>query len=105
MVVGGEYFRLDILAPMPANGENVTIPDGDYRFDRTLAYEPFTIIDINNTDYTWVDENMDGWAIPFDNATMSVKGSHLELVALVGNTEFHVSFSGDYSLSSTIIIP
>ena len=103
VVVDGEYFRLDILAPMPANGEDVTIPDGDYRFDRTLAYEPFTIIDINNTDYTWVDENMDGWAIPFDNATMSVKGSHLELVVLVGNTEFHVSFSGDYSLSSTII--
>ena len=102
-VAGGEYFRLDLMAPMPEDMNDVRVPDGEYTLDTTLRYDEYTIVDIGNTDYSWVDEDMEGWALPIEDATLKVKGNRFELVAMVEDTEFHVTFEGDYSLTTSII--
>jgi hypothetical protein len=102
-VAGGEYFRLDLIAPMPADESNVKIPDGEYSLDYTLRYDEYTIVDIGNTDYSWVDENMEGWAVPLEDAKLIVSGNRFELEAFVNNTEYFVTFEGDYSLSAHVI--
>jgi hypothetical protein len=102
-VAGGEYFRLDLMAPMPTDMENIRIPDGEYTLDYTLRYDEFTIIDIGNTDYSWVDEDMEGWALPLEDAKLTVNGNRFELEAFADNTEYHVTFEGDYSLTTSII--
>ena len=102
-VAGGEYFRLDLIAPMPADESNVKIPDGEYRFDLSMRYDEYTIIDVGNTDYSWVDESMEGWAVPLEDAKLTVNGNHFELEAFVNNTEYHVTFDSDYSLSAYVI--
>ena len=102
-VAGGEYFRLDLIAPMPEDIQNVRIPDGEYRFDYSQSLEEYTIVNIGNTDYSWVDEDMEGWALPIEDATLKVKGNRFELVAMVEDTKFHVTFEGDYSLTTSII--
>ena len=102
-VAGGEYFRLDLMAPMPEDMDNIRIPDGEYRFDLSLSGDEYTIVDIGNTDYSWVDENMEGWAIALEDASLTVSGNRFELIAVVDEKEFHVSFDGDYSLTTSII--
>jgi hypothetical protein len=102
-VAGGEYFRLDLLAPMPTDESNVRIPDGEYRFASSQNFEEFTIVDIGNTDYSWVDDQMEGWAQPLADASLTVKANCFELVAVVESTEYHVVFEGDYSLTTTVI--
>lgn len=102
-VAGGEYFRLDLMAPMPTDENNVRIPDGEYRFDLSQSCDEYTIVDIGNTDYSWVDENMEGWALALDDASLTVSGNRFELIAVVDDKEFHVSFDGDYSLTTSII--
>lgn len=102
-VAGGEYFRLDIMAPTPDDEDNVRIPDGEYRFDYAKSLDEYTIIDIGNTDYSWVDDEMEGWAIPMQDATLTVRGNHFELVAFVEHFEYHVEFEGDYSITTNII--
>ena len=102
-VAGGEYFRLDLIAPMPEDMDNIRIPDGEYRFDLSMNMDEFTIIDIGNTDFSWVDENMEGWALPLEDAKLTVSGNRFELEAFVDNTEYHVTFEGDYSLTTSII--
>lgn len=102
-VAGGEYFRLDLLAPMPKDDSNVRIPDGEYRFDLSQNYEEFTIVDIGNTDYSWVDNQMEGWALPLADASLTVNANRFELVAVVDSTEYHVVFEGGYSLTTSVI--
>lgn len=102
-VAGGEYFRLDLLAPMPTDESNVRIPDGKYRFASSQNFEEFTIVDIGNTDYSWVDDQMEGWAQPLADASLTVKANRFELVAVVESTEYHVVFEGDYSLTTSVI--
>ena len=102
-VAGGEYFRLDLIAPMPEDTNNVRIPDGEYRFDLSMSFEEYTIVDVGNTDYSWVDENMEGWALPLEDAKLKVNGNRFELEAFVNNTDYHVTFEGDYSLSTYVI--
>ena len=102
-VAGGEYFRLDLMAPMPEDMDNIRIPDGEYRFDLSMNRDEFTIIDIGNTDYSWVDEDMEGWALPLEDAKLTVNGNCFELEAFVDNTDYHVTFEGDYSLTTSII--
>lgn len=102
-VAGGEYFRLDLIAPMSADEENARIPDGEYRFDLSMSFDEFTIIDIGNTDYSWVDEDMEGWALPLEDAKLTVAGNSFVLEAFAGNTEYCVTFNGDYSLTTHII--
>ena len=103
-VAGGEYFRLDLIAPLTDATENITLPDGDYRFDPSLAYEEFTIINIGNTDYTWIDSTGEGWGYNFVDASLSVRGNKMELVALTAEKEFHVTFDGTYSLTPPYVI-
>lgn len=103
-VNGGEYFRLDLIAPLTDATENITLPDGDYRFDSSLAYEEFTIINIGNTDYTWIDGTGEGWGYNFVDASLSVRGNKMELVALTAEKEFHVTFDGTYSLTPPYVI-
>lgn len=102
-VAGGEYFRLDLMASMPEDMEDIRIPDGEYRFDLSMSMDEFTIVDIGNTDYSWVDEDMEGWALPLEDAKLKVSGNRFELEAFVDNTEYHVTFEGDYSLTTSII--
>lgn len=102
-VAGGEYFRLDLMAPMPEDMDNIRIPDGEYRFDLSMNRDEFTIIDIGNTDYSWVDADMEGWALPLEDAKLTVNDNRFELEAFVDNTEYHVTFEGDYSLTTSII--
>lgn len=103
VVANSEFFRLDILGPMPSDMENIKIPDGTYEFDYGTNVEPFTIINIGNTDYTWVDDNMEGWAKPLESATLKVSGNRFELVAVADMTEYTVTFEGEYSLGQSII--
>lgn len=98
-VIGGEYFRFDLIAPLAQSTENITLPDGDYVFDPSLSYELFTIIDISNTDYTWIEGDGSALGYAFENASLTVRGNKIELVALANNTEYHVSFEGDYTLT------
>ena len=93
-----EFFRLDILGPMASDEENIVVPDGIYTFDPTNQCEEYSILNLPNTDYTYVDENLDGWSTPLDMATLKVDGNRFELVARVGAKEYHVTFEGDYSL-------
>ena len=94
---------MDLIAPMPADENNVRIPDGEYRFDLSQSYEEFTIVDIGNTDYSWVDDQMEGWALPLADASLKVSGNRFELVAFVETKEYHVTFEGDYSLTTSVI--
>lgn len=98
-IIGGEYFRLDLIAPLTDATENITLPDGDYRFDPSLAYDEFTIVSVGNTDYTWIDSTGEAWGYNFVDASLSVRGNKIELVALTAEKEFHVSFEGTYSLT------
>ncbi len=98
-IIGGEYFRLDVIAPLTDKTENITLPDGDYRFDPSLAYDEFTIVNVGNTDYTWIDSSGEAWGYNFVDASLSVRGNKIELVALTAEKEFHVSFEGTYSLT------
>ena len=103
-VAGGEYFRLDLIAPLTDATENITLPDGDYSFDLSLNYDLYTIIDIGNTDYSWVDSDMEGWAVSFVDASLKVRGNSIELVAMTQDTEYHVTYQGDYSLTPPYVI-
>lgn len=98
-VIGGEYFRLDVLAPLTDKTENITLPDGDYRFDPSLSYDEFTIVNVGNTDYTWIDSSGEALGYDFEDASLSVRGNKIELVALTAEKEYHVSFEGTYSLT------
>ena len=102
-VAGGEYFRVDLMAPMPEDEDNVRIPDGLYTLDLTARFDEYTIVDVGNTDYSWVDENMEGWAHPLEDAKLTVSGNRFELEAFANNTEYRVTFEGDYSLTTSII--
>lgn len=103
VVANSEFFRLDILGPIPSDMENIKVPDGTYTYDYGSNREQFTIVDIGNTDYTWVDENMEGWAMPIESATLTVSGNRFELVAVANMTEYTVTFEGEYSLGQSII--
>ena len=103
-IIGGEYFRLDLIAPLTDATENITLPDGDYRFDPSLAYDEFTIVSVGNTDYTWIDNTGEAWGYNIVDASLSVKGNHMELVATTAEKEFHVTFDGTYSLTPPYVI-
>lgn len=103
VVANSEYFRLDILGPMPADEANAKVSDGTYYFDYSAMGVQYSIVDIGNTDYTYVDDNLEGWATAIDYAELTVSGNNFELVAMVGSTEYTVTFEGEYSLGTSII--
>ena len=103
VVANSEFFRLDILGPMPSDMSDIKIPDGTYTFDYGTKLDPFTIVNIGNTDYTWVDEDLEGWAKTLEDATLKVSGNRFELVALADMVEYTVTFEGEYSIGQTVI--
>ena len=103
VVAGGEYFRLDLVAPVAEDLDNITLPDGEYRLDFSLNYDSFTIISTANTDYMWIDENMGAWSLPMENATLNVNGNNIVLDAVIDGKECRVTYNGEYSLTSSII--
>lgn len=98
-----EFFRFDILGPLAADIEAIKVPDGKYTYDFYNNFKEYTILNLGNSDYTYVDDAGEGWAINFDSAELIVEGNRFELVALVENKEFHVSFEGDYTIGNTTI--
>lgn len=98
-----EFFRFDILAPLQPEAEVITIPDGTYRFDSYNSFSAYTIMNLGNSDYMWVDNELEGWVTPFDDAEFTVKGNSLALVARVGSKEYHVNYSGEYSITESTI--
>lgn len=98
-----EFFRFDILAPMPAHEERFIVPDGVYKFDSYNSFAPYTIPNFGNSDYMWVDSDLEGWVTPFDDAELTVDGNSFVLIARVDNKEYHVSYSGEYSITESII--
>ncbi len=105
-VRGGEYFRFDIVAPAPADLNNITLPDGDYKFtpNETLdEYLPFTIISIGSTDYSNIDEYGEAWKSNLVDASLKVSGNRMEVVAVTETKKFNITFEGDYKISQFII--
>lgn len=99
-----EFFRFDILAPLQPQSEVITIPDGKYYFDSYNSFSAYTILNFGNSDYMWVDNELEGWVTPFDDAEFTVSGDSLVLVARVGSKEYHVSYSGEYSITESTIL-
>lgn len=103
VVANSEFFRFDILAPAASDDSVIKIPDGRYSYDYYNNYDAYTILNLGNTDYSYVDENLEGWATQFDSATLTVEGNKFDLVALVGDKEYHVTFEGDYTLTDSTV--
>lgn len=103
VVPNTEFFRIDILGPLATDGEPIKVPDGEYNFDYYNNLTEYTILNLGNTDYTYVDETGEGWATPLDNAILKVEGNRFELRAVVGDKRYHVTFDGDYTISDSRI--
>lgn len=105
-VNGGEYFRFDLVAPAPADLNNITLPDGDYSFissDSLEAYVPFSIVSLGSTDYSYIDEYGEAWKSDLVTASLKVSGNRFELVAVTETKKFNVTFEGDYKISQFVI--
>lgn len=100
---GSEFFRLDLIAAVAEDEENIRIPDGRYTYDATNSFTEFTMPNLGNTDYTYVDDGGMAWAEPFVEATLDVKGSKFTLEAATEERTFSVTFDGDYSITANII--
>lgn len=99
-VPGSEFFRVDLLGPL-ATEDPISVPSGRYVYDHFNTMLEYTILNIGNSDYTYVDDALEGWATPFDNAELVVDGKRFELTATVGDKIYHVTFEGDYTIART----
>ena len=98
-----DCFRMDILAPFAEDTNNIVIPDGDYRYDPANLFDGYTILNIGNTDYAWIDAYGDAWAMALESASLKVSGNHFELVAEVDGKEYHLTYDGDYDLNYYVL--
>lgn len=98
-----DCFRMDILAPMAQDLDNIVVPDGAYHYDPSNMLDPYTILNIGNTDYAWVDASGELMAMALEDAVLTINGSHFELVAWVDGKEYHVTYDGDYDLSYYVL--
>ena len=96
--IGGEFFRIELVGPAAADPENARIPDGKYRYDAANSLAQYTILALGNSDYTYVDENEEGWAVSFLDATLTVNGNKLVLEATTMDASYVVTYDGDYTL-------
>ena len=103
VVPGGEYFRIDLLAPIAQDGDTSVVPDGKYIFDRSNALTAYSILNIGNSDYAWVDEDNTMWAKEFSMATLTVEGDKLHLEAMVDDKLYRVTFEGEYEIADASI--
>lgn len=99
LLPNSEFFRLDFLGPMIYDENNAKIPDGLYVFDANNSFEEYTILNIGNSDYSYVDENGEAWAFSFTKATLIVEGDVITLTATADGKDYFVYFTGDYQLS------
>lgn len=99
LLPNSEFFRLDLLGPMIYDENNAKIPDGFYVFDLNNSFEEYSILNIGNSDYSYVDENGEAWAYPFTKASLIVEGDMLTLTATANGKDYFVFFEGDYQLS------
>lgn len=100
---GSTFFRLDLLAPPATDLDNIKIPDGEYRFDALNSLTSFTILNIGNTDYTYVDEEGTAWVLTFIDATLTVEGNSFDLRVSLEEADYHVTFEGEYSVTNNQI--
>ena len=103
-MTGDSYmFRMDILGPMSQSSDSIVIPDGVYRFDAYNSYREYTMINIGNTDVVYAGDYGEEWAYAFDNAVLTVSGNHFDLVAEVGDKQYHVTYDGSYNIAYSVI--
>ncbi len=95
---GSEYFRLDIAGPAAADENNIRIPDGHYKLDIDNTFANFSILKTGNTNYAYVDNAGEQWVTSYTYAELDVAGNDMFLMAVVEDKEYHVSFSGDYTI-------
>jgi hypothetical protein len=93
-----EFFRLDLLGPL-ADESNIRIPDGTYDYEVETSFMPYTILNLGSTDYVYIDDIGESWSVLFTEAQLVVDGETMTLVARTEDKEFHVTFSGDYSIA------
>jgi hypothetical protein len=93
-----EFFRVDILGPMPVDEGNITIPDGTYLFEYEPSFTPYTMLNLGNTDYVYTDESGEAWSVPFTEAQLIITGNTMKLVARTTDKEFHLTYEGDYAV-------
>lgn len=103
-MTGDSYmFRMDILGPMSQSSDSIVIPDGVYRFDAYNSYREYTMINIGNTDVVYAGDYGEEWAYAFDNAVLTVSGNHFDLVAEIGDKQYHVTYDGSYNIAYSVI--
>ena len=100
---GSEFFRIDLIAPMAEDEDNIRIPDGYYRYDATNSLEAYTIPNLGNTDFSYIDDGGMAWAEPFVDASLEVSGSRFTLKANTENSSYYVTFEGEYTITANII--
>lgn len=100
---GSEFFRIDLIAPIAEDEENIRIPDGYYRYDATNSFEEYTIPNLGNTDFSYIDDGGMAWAEPFVDASLEVSGSKFTLKANTENSSYYVTFEGEYTITANII--
>ena len=100
---GSEFFRIDLIAPMAEDEDNIRIPDGYYRYDATNSLEEYTIPNLGNTDFSYIDDGGMAWAEPFVDASLEVSGSRFTLKANTENSSYYVTFEGEYTITANII--
>ena len=100
---GSEFFRIDLIAPMAEDEDSIRIPDGYYRYDATNSLEAYTIPNLGNTDFSYIDDGGMAWAEPFVDASLEVSGSRFTLKANTENSSYYVTFEGEYTITANII--
>ena len=98
-----EFFRLDLLGPLPADEQNPRIPNGTYRYDAANSLTEYTMPNLGNTDYVYVDAWGEALGYNFIEAELKVKDNDFELFARTEDKEFHVTFSGDYNITANTV--
>ena len=102
--VGGEFFRAELVGPVSADPFNARVPNGVYEYDLSNSLSLYTILSLGNSDYTVVDEYLEGWATSFVSATLTVNNNLFTLEAVVPNEtsgeniKYVVTFQGEYTL-------
>lgn len=102
--VGGEFFRAELVGPVSADPFNARVPNGVYEYDLSNSLSLYTILSLGNSDYTVVDEYLEGWATSFVSATLTVNDNLFTLEAVVPNEisgeniKYVVTFQGEYTL-------
>lgn len=103
LVKGAKFFRIDLIAPIADDLESIRVPDGHYRYDGENTLEAYTIPNLGNSDYSYVDDEGVAWAEPLIDATLDVEGSKFTLWATTKERSYNVTFEGDYSIAANII--